>query len=151
MQSAWNSCPQGRLITRLTPSIYSSKQTTHSTCLPIYFLHSAEKPLAPFSCSFRALPRAPVDEVGMAGVDAGTVSVSLSGIPVVVLERGRGREVLCCRRGVVGEELVGVEVPGVMLGDVATVWYVRTGSLSTTDFGARHLRRRMRARRIRSA
>lgn len=31
MHSAWNSCPQGRLITLLCPSIYSSRQTTHST------------------------------------------------------------------------------------------------------------------------
>jgi hypothetical protein len=36
MHSAWNSCPQGRLITLLCPSTYSSRHTTHSTCLPVY-------------------------------------------------------------------------------------------------------------------
>ena len=50
MQSAWNSWPQGKLMTLLTPSTYSSKQTTHSTCLPIYFFHSGEMPEV-FSCS----------------------------------------------------------------------------------------------------
>jgi hypothetical protein len=34
MHASWNSWPQGKLITRLTPSTYSSKQTTHSRCLP---------------------------------------------------------------------------------------------------------------------
>lgn len=34
MHSAWNSCPQGRLITLLTPSSYSSKHTTHSRWRP---------------------------------------------------------------------------------------------------------------------
>ena len=34
MHSTWNSWPHGRRITLLTPLIYSSKQTTHSTCLP---------------------------------------------------------------------------------------------------------------------
>lgn len=37
MHSAWNSCPHGRLITLLSPSTYSSRQTAHSTCLPVYF------------------------------------------------------------------------------------------------------------------
>ena len=34
MHSAWNSWPQGKLITLLTPSTYSSRQTTHSFCRP---------------------------------------------------------------------------------------------------------------------
>jgi hypothetical protein len=37
MHSAWNSWPQGKLITRLWPSTYSSKHTTHSICRPLYF------------------------------------------------------------------------------------------------------------------
>ena len=43
MHSTWNSWPHGRLITRLSPSMYSSRQTTHSTCLPVYFrLHRVD-------------------------------------------------------------------------------------------------------------
>lgn len=57
MQSAWNSWPQGKLMTLLTPSTYSSRQTTHSTCRPMYFRHSAEKPPVPFSNSDRRLVR----------------------------------------------------------------------------------------------
>jgi hypothetical protein len=34
MQASWNSWPQGRLMTRLMPSSYSSRQTTHSRCFP---------------------------------------------------------------------------------------------------------------------
>jgi len=68
-------------------------------------------------------------------------------MPVVVLERGRGRAVEdgeCWRRGVVGDELVGDGNRGDWLPNVAIVWYVLTGSLSTTDFGALHRRRRIR-------
>lgn len=74
-----------------------------------------------------------------------------SGIPVVVLDRGRGRDVLPCSRGVVGEALEGEGSLGEGLPDVATVWYVRTGSCSTTDLGARHRLLRILARRMRSA
>lgn len=35
MQPAWNSCPHGRRMTRLWPSINSSKQTTHSIWRPV--------------------------------------------------------------------------------------------------------------------
>lgn len=72
--------------------------------------------------------------------------------------RDRGREraligrAVDGRRGVVtvmGEEIDEVvELVGVVLG---IVWYVLTGSRSTTDLGARHRRRRMRERRSRSA
>ena len=34
MHASWNSWPQGRLMTRLMPSSYSSRQTTHSRCFP---------------------------------------------------------------------------------------------------------------------
>lgn len=119
MQSAWNSWPQGRLMTLLTPSTYSSRQTTHSTCLPMYFLHSAEKPPAPFSCSFRALE----DPDGVGTAALGARKFSLSSTPVVVLERGRGRDALCCccRSGVVGVALAGDGSRGDELVEEATV------------------------------
>lgn len=44
MHSAWNSCPHGKLMTRLCPSIYSSRQTTHSTCRPVYFRRHVDAP-----------------------------------------------------------------------------------------------------------
>ena len=84
-------------MTLLTPSTYSSRQTTHSTCLPINFFHSAEKPLAPFSCSGRP----PLDE-GPAGaaMDGLAKKFSLSSPPVVVRDLGRGLAMLCWSRGV---------------------------------------------------
>lgn len=74
----------------------------------------------------------------------------------VVRDRGRDRALigraLEGRSGVValtGEEIDEVvELGAAVLG---IVWYVRTGRRSTTDFGARHLRRRMRDRKRRSA
>ena len=79
-----------------------------------------------------------------------------SGAAGVVRERGRAR-VLIGRAvdgssgvdAVTGDEIEDVvELVAVVLG---IVWYVRTGRRSTTDFGARHLRRRIRDRRSRSA
>ena len=76
----------------------------------------------------------------------------------VVRDRGRERPVLIGlaaegKRGVValtGEETDDV-VELVVEGGEGIVWYVRTGRRSTTDFGARHLRRRIRERRSRRA
>ena len=91
-------------MTRLTPSTYSSRQTTHSTCLPMCFLHSLDS-LAFFSCS------------GGRGVCGGIckgweltrIKSPGSGIPVVVLDRGRGLiGGEFWRRGVVADELVGL-------------------------------------------
>ena len=151
MQSTWNSWPQGRLITWLTPSTYSSRHTTHSTCRPIYFLHSAEKPPAPFSCSL--LPCREDVRGGVGTADVGVKRLlSLSGTPVVVRDLGRDRRGgFCWSRGVVGDVLDGDGCRGDGLMDAATVWYVRTGSCSTTDFGALHLLLRILARRMRSA
>ena len=68
-----------------------------------------------------------------------------SGTPVVVLERGRDLTGTGCRSGVVTVEVDGLGTRlgplGVTLPDGTIVWYVLTGSRSTTDFGARHLRR----------
>ena len=66
-----------------------------------------------------------------------------SGTPETVLDLGRDCEEDDERRGVVGEELIGVATLIDELDD-ATVWYVRTGSLSTTDLGALQRRRRIR-------
>lgn len=106
MQSAWNSWPHGKLITLLTPSTYSSRHTTHSTCRPIYFLHSAENPPAPFSNPDRRF--VPDGSCG-AGIIAvlGARKLGLSMTPVVVLERGRDRDGPCCSRGVMGVAIVG--------------------------------------------
>lgn len=130
MQSTWNSWPQGRLITLLTPSTYSSRHTTHSTCLPMYFFQSPF-----FSCSFarRGLGVSKSPEFVRDTIVG-------SGRPEVVLERGRGRVGDCCSRGVVGDELEGEGCRDWLLEVVGTVRYVRTGSLSTTDLGARHRR-----------
>lgn len=150
MQSAWNSWPHGNLITLLTPSKYSSRQTTHSTCRPIYFLHSAEKPPAFFSNSARRAVRELSD--GVMAVLLGTWKLALSITPVVVLERGRDLGWVCCSRGVVGVGGVGEGRAGERhAGDGASVWYVRTGSWSTTDLGALHRLLRILARRMRSA
>ncbi len=46
---------------------------------------------------------------------------------------------------------MGEGVLGDWVGEGATVWYVRTGSRSTTDLGARHLRIRIFTRKIRRA
>lgn len=149
MQSAWNSWPQGSLITLLTPSTYSSKHTTHSTCLPMYFFHSAE--MAPRSCPER--PARGWGFVGGAGrlLGVGATKFALSKTPVVVLERGRGLGGLGlgldCKSGVVDVALGGEGILGDRLGDRATVWYVLTGNRSTTDLGALHLLRRILARR----
>lgn len=48
MHSAWNSWPQGKLITLLCPSTYSSRHTTHSTCRPVYFRRHRVDPDLPF-------------------------------------------------------------------------------------------------------
>jgi hypothetical protein len=73
--------------------------------------------------------------------------------PDVVCERGL---VLCealrdtsweyvTSNGDEGDELSGLATCEEVVDDVVVkVWYVRTGSRSTTDFGALHLRRRIR-------
>lgn len=77
-----------------------------------------------------------------------------AGTSDAVRDRGRGRIGLGefeGSRGVVaeaGEETEELVEDVLVLG---MVWYVRTGSRSTTDFGARQRRRRMRERRSRSA
>lgn len=138
MQSAWNSWPQGRLITRLTPSTYSSKQTTHSTCLPIYFFHS-DGTLLFFSGSGR--------DDGDPGTCSGCEFILTrspgSGTPVDVLDLGRDLVVKFWSNGVVADELVGLGILGVCVPGVTIVWYVRTGNLSTTDLGALHRRLRI--------
>ena len=85
--------------------MYSSKHTTHSTCLPIYFFHSLDT-LAIFSCSGT--------RGGIAGTGNGAELTRMrslgSGIPVVVRDRGRDLVLVggdCCSSGVVTEELVG--------------------------------------------
>ena len=88
--------------------------------------------------------------------DAGSVPCSTEfeeavTIPPLVCERGRGwgergREYE--RRGEEGEDDSGVAGRGVLeVEDIEDmVWYVLTGSRSTTALGARHLRRRIRER-----
>ena len=99
MQSAWNSWPHGRLITWLRPSSYSSRQTTHSTCFPLYLRFDIDRPVG-FSCSNSSLAIDLLKDVD-----------SSSPTPEVVLERGleRGPVVreLVCRSGDVGEEVSG--------------------------------------------
>jgi len=56
MHSAWNSCPHGRLMTLLWPSMYSSRHTTHSTCLPVYFRRHKEEPEFCFSMLVKGVP-----------------------------------------------------------------------------------------------
>lgn len=81
-----------------------------------------------------------------------------AGTSEAVRERGRdriGRGALppaVGNSGVVADAAVGEEIEVVdpdVVDDVVEgmVWYVRTGSRSTTLFGARHRRRRMRERR----
>lgn len=74
----------------------------------------------------------------------------------VVRDRGRDRALI----GLAAEGSSGVvALAGDDIDDVVElgaavlgiVWYVRTGRRSTTDFGARHLRRRMRDRSSSSA
>jgi hypothetical protein len=133
-------------MTLLTPSTYSSKQTTHSTCLPMCFFHSLDMPCVFFS-----------REGGRADwVEPPAVSRSSgSGTPGEARDRGRDLEEPCSN-GVVGEALVGEGglgegALGDGAGEGATVWYVRTGSRSTTDFGALHLRIRIFTRNMSKA
>lgn len=95
MHSAWNSCPQGKLITLLSPSTYSSRQTTHSTCLPVYLRRQRLDPELDFSPDGASL----------------AASAALETIPDVVWERG-----LDCADGEREPETrrgeVGVEAPG---------------------------------------
>ena len=98
-------------MTLLTPSSYSSKQTTHSTCLPIYFFHWLETRREPSSIE--------------GDLDARKASCILnrspgSGTPVVVRDRGRDRDEPCSR-GVVGDELAGEGTLGEGVGEGATV------------------------------
>jgi len=146
MHSAWNSCPHGRLITLLTPSTYSSKQTTHSLCLPPYLrLHSA-KPAARFSSTCSKL----------GGASSSDKLPEATGTSLAVLLLGRVCIILAPELGSRGVAAltVGVEIALVVLDgmpELGIVWYVRTGSRSTTDFGARHRLRRIRERSSRSA
>lgn len=87
-------------------------------------------------CAFFSRGGGPADWVEPSAVSTS----SGSGTPGEVRDRGRALEEPCSN-GVVGEELVGEGALGEgALGDGAgegaTVWYVRTGSRSTTDFGA---------------
>lgn len=99
MQSAWNSWPHGRLITWLCPSTYSSRQTTHSTCFPLYLRFDAERLLG-FSCL-----------ISSSGIGLWKDVESSSPTPDMVLERGLERgptgRGLVCRSGEVGEDVSG--------------------------------------------
>jgi hypothetical protein len=53
IHSTWNSWPQGRDMTRLMPSTYSSKHTTHSRCLPPYRRRHSANPFSRCSLSVR--------------------------------------------------------------------------------------------------
>lgn len=65
-------------------------------------------------------------------------------MPEVVLDLGRGLLGVACKRGVVGEDVVGEDGKrGEELVDDTRVWNVLTGNLSTTDFGARQRLRRI--------
>jgi hypothetical protein len=116
MHSAWNSCPQGRLMTRLAPSTYSSRQTTHSTCLPMYFLHSLD-PLRAFFLW---------DGGRLVSASSGlrTLAVVTS---AVVRDRGRDLDEPCSNGGV-RVELAGDGVLDDWVGEDTTVCHVRTGS-----------------------
>jgi hypothetical protein len=101
MQSAWNSCPQGRLITRLSPSTYSSRQTTHSIWRPVYrFLHTGVLVVV-----FSLAGDDAVDGPSLLG---STVAMT----PEVVWDRGRLRHGMVLeadrRSGDVGDEFAGV-------------------------------------------
>lgn len=85
-----------------------------------------------------------------------TVSVLPEKTAFVVCERGRDLCDTFCdvdiRSGDEGEEAFGEATCDEVVDDaVDIVWYVRTGNRSTTDFGARHLRRLMRERSSNSA
>ena len=83
MHSAWNSCPQGKLMTLLTPSTYSSRQTTHSLCFPPYRFRHSDRPAARFSSIVssdgEAISSERSDEPGWTGTSG------------VVRDRGLGR------------------------------------------------------------
>jgi hypothetical protein len=89
-------------MTRLWPSTYSSRQTTHSTCRPVYrFL--AIDPETPFS---------------FAGLDEADEHSVLDGIPgatsEVVWDLGRDLDVMVwfadCNKGEVGDEEFGLAI-----------------------------------------
>jgi hypothetical protein len=68
---------------------------------------------------------------------------------LAVCDLGRGRpdmsEIVGNKSGDAAVEWCGDAIcDEVVDDDVVMVWYVRTGSLSTTDFGALHRRRRIR-------
>ena len=86
-------------MTRLCPSTYSSKQTTHSTCLPIYrFLAPEIDKLFSFG--------------KLGGEDERPTIGGVAGItPEVVCDLGRDLEVTVCdadlSKGDVGDEALG--------------------------------------------
>jgi hypothetical protein len=128
-------------MTLLTPSTYSSKQTTHSTCLPMCFLHSLDMPREFFS-----------GDGGRADCVESSVARWSPESRTLGVARDRDRDPEePCSNGVVGEELVGEGALDDTVGEGATVWYVRTGSRSTTDFGALHLRIRIFTRNMSKA
>ena len=140
MHSAWNSCPQGKLITRLCPSTYSSKQTTHSTWRPVYFR------------------RHKLDESAFSlRVDACFALCELDTAPGGgdrARERTLPEALRWPKSGEVEVRGPGLVARGVLVAEedeVLMVWYVLTGRRSTRDLGARHRLRRIRDRSNRSA
>ena len=119
MHSTWNSWPHGRLMTRLTPSTYSSRQTTHSLCLPPYFRLPSARPASRFSTVAGLAECSPSNDD----------DAPCAGTSDVVLERGRDREEdregirlgAGCSSGVVGDEAFGVAID-VVLASLAIVW-----------------------------
>lgn len=134
MQVAWNSCPHGNRITLLTPSTYSSRQTTHSTDPPIYLLLLGTSSLELFFSTLRLGPAAVAvcndDDLGGCrdGWDDG------------VSGRDGGSD---------DDDDDGWTITGLVVVEVD--WYVLTGRRSTTDFGALQRRRRIIERMRRSA
>lgn len=114
MHSAWNSWPQGRLMTRLTPSMYSSKHTTHSRWRRPYRLRHSASPDGRFSSiCWRGCD---VDALACADEDGRTSEM--------VRDRGRDRVLIGrveCSSGVeavAGEEMEDVVELVVVLGMV---------------------------------
>jgi len=122
MQPTWNSWPHGSFITRLTPSTYSSRHTTHS----LQPLHRRWK-ARPMFCDGISLAR----RLGtcVAGDPRGNVVFTFSSPPLRAARKDDERDG--------NAELIG---------GVTVAWYVLTGRRSTRLLGARHRRRRMRVR-----
>lgn len=130
-------------MTLLTPSTYSSKQTTHSRCFPPYRLRHSARPAARFSSICSGEGEAMPSDLNELLPCGSSDIVRARGRDLVLIGRDAGKSgvvaLACDEMDVVEPVLLGM------------VWYVRTGKRSTTDFGARHLRRRIRERSKRSA